>query len=52
MSKTPSEWLNTVVTLVAELPKKMPEAERYSKLLQAVRTLFPCDAVALLRLEP
>ena len=48
---TPSEWLNAVVPLVADLPQKMPESERYLRLLQAVRTLFPCDAVALLRLE-
>jgi hypothetical protein len=33
----PSKWLNAVVPLVADLPKKMPKAERYRKLLQAVR---------------
>ncbi|MDD2729544.1 nitric oxide reductase transcriptional regulator NorR [Malikia sp.] len=48
---TPSEWLNAVVPLVANLPRKMSESERYRSLLEAVRTLFPCDAVALLRLE-
>ena len=48
---TPSEWLNAVVPLVANLPRKMPESERYRCLLEAVRALFPCDAAALLRLE-
>jgi len=48
---TPSEWLNAVVPLIANLPRKMSELERYRSLLQAVRRLFPCDAVALLRLE-
>lgn len=48
---TPSDWLNAVVPLVANLPQKMPESERYRRLLHALRSLFPCDAVALLRLE-
>ncbi len=48
---TTSKWLRTLVPLVADLPQDVPEAERYRRLLHAVRKLFPCDAVALLRLE-
>jgi anaerobic nitric oxide reductase transcription regulator len=48
---TTSEWLRTLVPLVADLPQDIAEAERYRRLLQTLRTLFPCDAVALLRLE-
>ncbi len=48
---TTSEWLRTLVPLVADLPQEIAEPERYRRLLQTLRTLFPCDAVALLRLE-
>src|SRR5690606_20093511 len=41
----------TLLPLVADLAQDLPEAERYRRLLDAVRTLFPCDAVALLKLE-
>lgn len=40
-----------LVPLVANLPKRMRESERYQHLLKTLLTLFPCDAVALLRLE-
>jgi anaerobic nitric oxide reductase transcription regulator len=48
---TTSEWLRTLVPLVADLPQDIPEGERYRRLLHTLRTLFPCDAVALLRLD-
>lgn len=48
---TTSNWLSTLVPLVADLPQDVPEVERYRRLLHAARTLFPCDAVALLKLE-
>lgn len=48
---TTSEWLRTLVPLVADLPQEIEESERYRRLLQTLRALFPCDAVALLRLE-
>ncbi|WP_446719643.1 nitric oxide reductase transcriptional regulator NorR [Hydrogenophaga sp. OTU3427] len=48
---TTSEWLRTLVPLVADLPQDIAEAERYRRLLHTLRTLFPCDAAALLRLE-
>jgi len=48
---TAPTWLPTLLPLVADLAQDLPEAERYRRLLDAVRTLFPCDAVALLKLE-
>ncbi|MEY5100678.1 MAG: hypothetical protein RJA36_3397 [Pseudomonadota bacterium] len=48
---TPSSWLKALVPLVADLPQEIPEPERYRRLLQAVRQIFPCDAASLLRLE-
>lgn len=48
---TTSTLLAALVPLVADLSRELPEHERYRRLLQAVRALFPCDAVALLRLE-
>lgn len=51
MQLTTSEWLRTLVPLVDDLPQEIAEAERYRRLLNALRGLFPCDAAALLRLE-
>ena len=48
---TTSEWLESLVPLVADLPQELPESERYRRLLATLRHLFPCDAVALLRLD-
>ena len=48
---TTSEWLQTLVSLVADLPQELPEPERYRRLLAALRRLFPCDAASLLQLE-
>ncbi|MBS0341577.1 MAG: nitric oxide reductase transcriptional regulator NorR [Proteobacteria bacterium] len=48
---TTSEWLRTLVPLVDDLPQEIAEPERYRRLLNALRGLFPCDATALLRLE-
>ncbi len=43
--------LRSLVPLVADLADDLPERERYRRLLEALRTLLPCDAVALLRLQ-
>ena len=48
---TASHILNAVIPLVADLAQDMPERERMRRLLAALRTLLPADAVALLRLE-
>ncbi|NDZ18520.1 nitric oxide reductase transcriptional regulator NorR [Variovorax sp. WS11] len=43
--------LQAIIPLVADIARELPSAERYRRLLQALRVLLPCDAVALLRLE-
>lgn len=48
---TSSAILNAVIPLVADLAQELPERERLRRLLAALRTLLPADAVALLRLE-
>ncbi|MEF7614395.1 nitric oxide reductase transcriptional regulator NorR [Aquincola sp. MAHUQ-54] len=48
---TSNALLDAVVPLVADLSRDLPEAERFRRLLEGLRTLLPCDAVALLRLE-
>ena len=47
----PQPMLQTLVPLVDDLARELPDRERYRRLLQAMRALLPCDAVALLRLE-
>ncbi|RGE45732.1 nitric oxide reductase transcriptional regulator NorR [Comamonas testosteroni] len=48
---TTSHILNAVIPLVADLAQDLPERERMRRLLAAMRTLLPADAVALLKLE-
>ena len=48
---TSSKILNAVIPLVADLAQELPERERLRRLLAALRTLLPADAVALLRLD-
>jgi len=48
---TANPLLTALIPLVADLSRELPQAERYRRLLQALRHLLPCDAVALLRLE-
>ncbi len=48
---TMNPLLATLLPLMADLSRDLPEAERYRRLLEALRTLLPCDATALLRLE-
>jgi anaerobic nitric oxide reductase transcription regulator len=43
--------LDALIPLVADLSAELNESERYRRLLDAMRALFPCDAAALLRLE-
>ncbi|HEX8595670.1 MAG TPA: nitric oxide reductase transcriptional regulator NorR [Pseudomonas sp.] len=43
--------LSALVPLVADLSRELPDDERYRRLLQALRQMLPCDAVALLKLE-
>lgn len=48
---TAKPLLTTLLPLVADLSRELPEGERYRRLLQAMRALLPCDAAALLRLD-
>ncbi len=48
---TAKPLLTALLPLVSDLSRDLPEQERYRRLLQALRTLLPCDATALLRLE-
>ena len=48
---TSSKILHAVIPLVADLAQELPERERLRRLLAALRTLLPADAVALLRLD-
>jgi anaerobic nitric oxide reductase transcription regulator len=43
--------LEALIPLIADLSRELSERERYRRLLDAMRALFPCDAAALLRLE-
>lgn len=43
--------LDALLPLVDDLSRELPEAERYRRLLGTLRSLVPCDASALLRLE-
>lgn len=48
---TRNPLLATLLPLVADLSRELPDNERYRRLLEALRQLLPCDATALLRLE-
>ncbi|CAH0991586.1 Nitric oxide reductase transcription regulator NorR2 [Sinobacterium norvegicum] len=39
------------IELIADLSRQLPASERYQRLLDQITTLFPCDAIALLKLE-
>ena len=48
---TTSKILHAVIPLVADLAQELPERERLRRLLAALRTLLPADAMAVLRLD-
>ena len=48
---TAKPLLTALLPLVSDLSRELPEGERYRRLLEAMRTLLPCDAAALLRLD-
>jgi anaerobic nitric oxide reductase transcription regulator len=48
---TAKPLLTALLPLVSDLSRELPEPERYRRLLEAMRTLLPCDATALLRLD-
>ena len=49
MTATP--LLATLLPLLDDLSRDLPQAEHYQRLLLALRTCLPCDALALLRLD-
>ncbi|PPU77521.1 MULTISPECIES: nitric oxide reductase transcriptional regulator NorR [Xanthomonas] len=48
---TQSSQLLALLPLLSDLTQDLPDADRYRRLLEGFRTLLPCDAAALLRLE-
>tara|TARA_Y100000593_G_scaffold29585_2_gene58670 strand:+ start:1764 stop:3314 length:1551 start_codon:yes stop_codon:yes gene_type:complete len=48
---TTNPLLETLIPLVADLSRELDDGERYRRLLAALRRLFPCDAVALLKFD-
>ncbi len=44
-------FIDAFLPLLRDLSRDLPAAERYRRLLHAVRQLFDCDACALLRLD-
>jgi len=48
---TTPDWMGTLVSLLVDLPQELPESTRFTRLLHAVRGVFPCDAATLLHLE-
>jgi anaerobic nitric oxide reductase transcription regulator len=48
---TANPLLGALIPLVADLARELPEAERYRRLLDALRLQLPCDALALLKLD-
>jgi len=50
MTRT-SETLDALAPLIADLANELAPEMRYQRLLDALRHLLPCDAIALLRLE-
>lgn len=44
-------FFSTLTSIVADLSRDLPAEKRYQRLLEAILTLFPCDAAALLKLE-
>lgn len=43
--------LTTLLPLLDDLSRDLPQAERYQRLLQTLHNCLPCDALALLRLD-
>jgi anaerobic nitric oxide reductase transcription regulator len=43
--------LQPFIDITEDLPRELSSSERYQRLLQAIQTAIPCDAIALLQLE-
>jgi len=48
---TPKLLLDALLPLMMDLSRELPDSERYRRLLDTLRMLFPCDAAAFLRID-
>ena len=48
---TTNTFFGCMTSIVADLSRDLQSEQRFSKLLDAVRQIFPCDATALLKVE-
>ncbi|MBR9911872.1 MAG: nitric oxide reductase transcriptional regulator NorR [Gammaproteobacteria bacterium] len=48
---TTSNFIQSLLTIVTDLARPLSERERFQRLLQALKQVFPCDATALLQLQ-
>ncbi|WP_062633946.1 nitric oxide reductase transcriptional regulator NorR [Caballeronia arationis] len=51
VDSTAKDLLDALVPLMQDLSRDLSDTERYRRLLQSLRALFPSDATALLRLD-
>ena len=51
VNMTMSVFFESVIKIVSDLARDVPDKERYQNLISAVQRIFPCDAAVLLRLE-
>jgi anaerobic nitric oxide reductase transcription regulator len=48
---TTATFFQDLISIVADLSRDLPEAQRYKRLLEAMRRIFPCDSTAILQLH-
>ena len=48
---TPKLLLDALLPLITDLSRELPDSERYRRLLDTLRMLYPCDAAAFLRID-
>lgn len=48
---TTKKYSDALISIVADLSSDLPSRQRYQSLLEAMLTIFPCDAAALLQLD-
>ncbi|WP_197475575.1 GAF domain-containing protein, partial [Oleiphilus sp. HI0043] len=48
---TTGSLFETITSIISDLPRDLPEASRYQRLLNNMQNIFPFDAAAVLKLE-
>lgn len=48
---TAQTFLDGVIPIITDLSQDLPANQRYQRLLEVLRRIFPCDAAALLQIE-